>query len=126
MQRQPDDNNLPPGWVRSTVGEVGGLRLGRQRSPDKQSGRYPTKYIRAGNITSDGLDLSDVLEMDFDPGEKESFALRPRRLAGPLGAAGHAARAVTTRSTCHPCGISISNASPRSTEHTSGSSAAVL
>ena len=53
------------------------MRLGRQRSPNKQTGRFATKYLRAANITSEGLDLSDVLEMDFTPAERKAFALRP-------------------------------------------------
>jgi type I restriction enzyme S subunit len=52
------------------------VRLGRQRSPDKQSGRFTTKYLRAGNITPSGLNLSNVLEMDFTPVEREIFTLQ--------------------------------------------------
>ena len=50
---------LPPGWCWSKVGEVGEVRLGRQRSPQNRAGKYPTKYLRAANITWNGLDLSD-------------------------------------------------------------------
>ena len=59
----------------ATVAEVGFVRLGRQRSPSKQTGRYSTKYIRAANITSQGLDLQDVLEMDFTPDERREYVL---------------------------------------------------
>jgi type I restriction enzyme S subunit len=58
------------------VSRVGVVRLGRQRSPDKHTGRFPTKYLRAANITPAGLDLSDVLEMDFTPAEREVYTLR--------------------------------------------------
>ena len=67
---------LPPNWTRARVCEVGSLRLGRQRSPDKHTGRHSTKYLRAKNLTSTGLDLSDVFEMDFTPSERETFMLR--------------------------------------------------
>lgn len=60
----------------TTVGTVGAVRLGRQRSPDKHTGRFATKYLRAANITSDGLDLSEVLEMDFTPTEREVYSLK--------------------------------------------------
>lgn len=47
-----------------------------ERSPDKQSGRHTTKYLRAGNITPAGLNLTNLLEMDFTPAERAIFALR--------------------------------------------------
>lgn len=65
----------PPGWIKVTVAEVGEVRLGRQRSPDKHTGRFVTKYLRAANITVQGLNLDDVLEMDFTPAEREVFRL---------------------------------------------------
>lgn len=68
---------LPPGWCWITVGEAGEVRLGRQRSPKNRSANHPTKYIRAANITWDGLDLSDVLDMEFKPKEQETYRLRP-------------------------------------------------
>lgn len=70
------EGNLPNGWARRRIDETGAVRLGRQRSPDKQSGRYTTKYLRAGNITPAGLNLVDILEMDFTPAERAIFTLR--------------------------------------------------
>jgi type I restriction enzyme S subunit len=52
------------------------VQLGRQRSPKNVSKNHPTKYIRAANITEHGIDVSDVLEMEFSPAERERFALR--------------------------------------------------
>lgn len=60
----------------ATVGDVGTVRLGRQRSPETESGRFPTPYLRAANVTSAGVDTSDVLHMDFTPAEREVFGLR--------------------------------------------------
>jgi type I restriction enzyme S subunit len=68
---------IPPGWARASVGEVGDVRLGRQRSPKNRSAEFPTKYVRAANITWNGLDLSDVLDMDFRPSELASYRLQP-------------------------------------------------
>lgn len=67
---------LPDGWTWACVEQLGEVQLGRQRSPKNVSKEYPTKYIRAANITERGLDLSDVLEMEFSPAERERFALR--------------------------------------------------
>lgn len=70
-------HELPKGWCRARVAELGEVRLGRQRSPKNRSNRYPTKYVRAANITWNGLALSDVLEMEFRPTEREIYLLRP-------------------------------------------------
>ncbi len=67
---------LPKGWAWASVEQLGDVQLGRQRSPKNVSKNYPTKYIRAANITERGIDVSDVLEMEFSPAERERFALR--------------------------------------------------
>ena len=58
---------LPAGWAICRINDVGSVQLGRQRSPAKRSNNYPTKYIRAANITWNGLQLDDVLDMEFTP-----------------------------------------------------------
>ena len=76
---QPDTTDLPElpqGWVWASVEQLGDVQLGRQRSPDKVGGVSPTPYIRAANVTEAGVDLSDVLEMDFSETEKQTFALK--------------------------------------------------
>ena len=76
---QPDTSELPKlpaGWVWASVEQLGHVQLGRQRSPSKIGKANPTPYIRAANITENGVDLSDVLEMDFSETEKETFALK--------------------------------------------------
>lgn len=72
---EPRDR-LPENWLLSEVGSVGEVRLGRQRSPDKHTGRHTTPYVRAANIRPDGLDLSDLATMDFTPEERLTFGLR--------------------------------------------------
>ncbi len=68
--------SLPKGWVWASVDQIGEIQLGRQRSPDKLTGTNPTKYIRAANITEQGINFSDVLEMDFDAAERARFSLK--------------------------------------------------
>lgn len=70
-------NDLPSCWRWARVDEVGAVRLGRQRSPSQQSGPSQTKYLRAGNIGEDGLDLVDVYQMDFSEAEIRRYALIP-------------------------------------------------
>lgn len=92
-------HGLPDSWVLARVDAVGAVRVGRQRTPDRMSGREATPYIRAGNITGDGLDLSDVLEMDFNEEEREIYALRPGDvvLAEASGSASHVGRPAVWR-----------------------------
>ena len=74
----PDTSDLPTlpeGWVWATLAQLGEVRLGRQRSPKRATGPNMRPYLRAANVTWDGLDLSDVKEMDFTPAEYETYGL---------------------------------------------------
>ena len=66
---------LPAGWNWIQASEIGDVQLGRQRSPKNRSAQFPTPYLRAANITESGLDLSDVLEMEFKPTERARYRL---------------------------------------------------
>ncbi len=69
--------DLPEEWRAVPAEAIGGVQLGRQRSPKNLSKDYPTKYIRAANITESGLALDDILEMEFSPQERKTFTLQP-------------------------------------------------
>lgn len=69
--------DLPSGWKWSTVGEVADVQLGRQRSPQHHQGPNMHPYVRAANVTWQGMHLDDVKEMDFTPAEAQRFALEP-------------------------------------------------
>ena len=74
----PDTSALPDppeGWVWAVLSSIGEVRLGRQRSPKRATGPYMRPYLRAANITWDGLNLTDVKEMDFNPNEYETYRL---------------------------------------------------
>ena len=68
---------LPRSWKVSRIGEAGEVKLGRQRSPKYQSGKFSKPYLRVANVFDDKLDLSDVLEMDFDESDFQTYSLRP-------------------------------------------------
>lgn len=53
------------------------VALGRQRSPQHESGPNMTRYLRAANVQDGELDLRDVKEMNFEPAEQRLFSLRP-------------------------------------------------
>lgn len=67
---------LPQGWAEATVGEVAEVRLGRQRSPKRATGDRMRPYLRAANVTWQGLALGDVKEMDFTASESVTYELR--------------------------------------------------
>ena len=71
-----DLRELPVGWAWASLSLIGQVRLGRQRSPKRATGPHMRPYLRAANVTWDGLDLSDVKEMDFSPKEFDTYRLR--------------------------------------------------
>ena len=67
---------LPEGWVWVRVGDIGEVRLGRQRSPKRAVGPNMCQYMRAANVTWEGLNLTDIKSMDFTPEEQEIYRLK--------------------------------------------------
>jgi type I restriction enzyme S subunit len=68
---------LPPKWVRAPLASIAEVQLGRQRSPKNHFGPNMKPYLRAANVTWDGLALDDVKEMHFSPKEVATFRLAP-------------------------------------------------
>lgn len=66
----------PSGWVTTELRDIAEVRLGRQRSPDNVKGDHQRPYIRAANVTWDGLALDDVKEMNFEPHEFSIYELK--------------------------------------------------
>lgn len=96
---------MPDGWTLVKVSDAGAVRLGRQRSPDQMWGAFPTRYIRAANITPSGLNLDDLLEMNFTPTEREVFGLMVGDvlLTEASGSASQVGRAAIWRGQVQPC-----------------------
>ena len=67
---------LPDSWTWANVDQLGEVRLGRQRSPKNHQGAHMRPYLRAANATWSGVDLSDVMEMNFEPEEFEVYRLQ--------------------------------------------------
>lgn len=59
-----------------SVRAYAGVVLGRQRSPEYDTGPWMTPYLRAANVKDGVLDLSDVKEMNFDPPERARYSLQ--------------------------------------------------
>ena len=94
---------LPSNWRWVSVGTVGDVALGRQRSPGNHTGRHATKYVRAANITPHGLDLTDLLEMDFTPAETFAFKVNDVLLTEASGSGAHVGRAALWKGEVDGC-----------------------
>ncbi|MFV2108375.1 restriction endonuclease subunit S [Micromonospora sp. LOL_015] len=70
-------SDLPRGWEWAALNEIAEVRLGRQRSPKNHSGTHMRPYLRAANVSWDGLKLDDVKEMNFTDDELETYRLLP-------------------------------------------------
>jgi type I restriction enzyme S subunit len=70
-----NDRSLPDGWNRLRLADFAQVRLGRQRSPVHAQGLHMKPYVRAANVTWNGIDISDVKEMNFTPKEQETYRL---------------------------------------------------
>jgi Type I restriction modification DNA specificity domain len=67
------------------------ITMGRQRAPQYAMGPYMTPYLRSANVGYGTLDLTDVLEMNFDPKEREVFGLVPGDVLVSEGSASQSA-----------------------------------
>lgn len=67
--------SIPYTWQWLRCDEVGGVGLGRQRSPKNHQGPDMRSYIRSANITWQGINTTDVKEMNFDEVDFERFRL---------------------------------------------------
>jgi type I restriction enzyme S subunit len=85
--------------------DVAAVRLGRQRSPKNHFGPTMRPYLRAANVTWHGIDLHDVKEMNFTPGEAEIYQLQPGDvlLAEASGSASEVGKPVIWRGEIEGC-----------------------
>lgn len=67
----------PPGWIIARLDQLAHVQLGRQRSPKNHIGPHMRSYLRAANVTWEGLALGDVKQMNFEPVEFERYRLEP-------------------------------------------------
>lgn len=67
---------IPNGWASCILSEIAEVRLGRQRSPKQEKGDHLRPYMRAANVTWQGMSLHDVKEMNFTPSEAVIYELK--------------------------------------------------
>ncbi|WP_199561851.1 hypothetical protein [Micromonospora deserti] len=80
-----------PGAQAVRADEAFEITMGRQRAPKYAAGPYMTPYLRSANVGYGTLDLIDVLEMNFDPKEREVFGLVPGDVLVSEGSASQSA-----------------------------------
>ena len=71
-----DPSVNPMKWPVYTIGDLGRVQLGRQRTPIYQTGQYSHPYLRVANVFENRIDISDVLTMDFNQKDFEQYQLK--------------------------------------------------
>ena len=64
------------GWPISRFRDVCVCRLGKMLDAKRQTGAHPKPYLRNANVQWGRFNLTEVLEMDFDPKDQVTFRLR--------------------------------------------------
>ena len=64
------------GWTQVCFGDICESRLGKMLDSKKQTGNHKRKYLRNANLKWDYFDLTDLLEMDFNEKDRETFNLK--------------------------------------------------
>ena len=69
--------DLPFGWVEKTLDEVAVTQLGRMLSASRETGEHPKPYLRNRDVQWGHINVTNLPVMDFSPGDKARFFLRP-------------------------------------------------
>lgn len=71
----PEDGELPEGWVYLPLGELATLSLGKMLDRKQFTGMHPVPYLRNINVRWDRFDLGDLQEMDITPAQLDRVSL---------------------------------------------------
>lgn len=63
-------------WPLVPLGRVADVQLGKMLSPKAKTGTTSFPYLRNVNVQWGRIDLSDLVEMDFDEDERRKFSLK--------------------------------------------------
>lgn len=66
----------PKGWKKTPFGDVCPTRLGKMLDAKQQTGQNTRCYLRNANVQWFHIDVTDLLEMDFDADARETFRLQ--------------------------------------------------
>ena len=71
-----DPATNPKGWEIVAFSKACESRLGKMLDAKQQTGEHRRPYLRNANVLWGRFDLSNMLEMDFNPKDRKEFALR--------------------------------------------------
>jgi type I restriction enzyme S subunit len=74
-QKQTEIGPVPKSWEIVRLGDAFDTQLGKMLSQKAHVGNDPKPYLRNKNVQWGRIDLSDMLQMDFNEREKEKFLL---------------------------------------------------
>ncbi|WP_327704714.1 restriction endonuclease subunit S [Streptomyces decoyicus] len=69
--------DVPVDWRIGAVSHYFEVELGKMLNQDRVSGSHVRPYLRVANVQWDHIDVSELATMNFPPGEKERYSLRP-------------------------------------------------
>ena len=68
-------SDVPPGWTVEALGDVAVIQGGIQKQPKRAPSINKHPFLRVANVTSAGLDLSDVHSVELFDGELSRYRL---------------------------------------------------
>lgn len=98
---------LPKKWAWVRIDSVGRVQLGKQLTQERRPADRLLPYLRAANITAQGLDLSDLHEMALSAAEIERYALAKGDviLTEASGSASHVGKSAVWHAAISLCAI---------------------
>lgn len=76
-QKQTDIGPVPESWEVMTLGDIFHTQLGKMLSQKAHGGQTPKPYLRNKNVQWGRIDVTDLLEMDFNERELAKHRLLP-------------------------------------------------
>jgi type I restriction enzyme S subunit len=76
-QKQTEIGPMPESWDMVKLAEVVDTQLGKMLSQKAHIGNDPKPYLRNKNLQWGQIDITDLLEMNFDKREQAKFMLQP-------------------------------------------------
>lgn len=69
--------SVPEEWSIHSIGRKFEVQLGKMLAPDRVSGAHERPYLRNTNVQWDRIDTTDLLTMNFPPGEQTRYRVLP-------------------------------------------------
>lgn len=70
-------SDVPSSWTVQPLGRRFDIQLGKMLAPDRVAGNHLRPYLRNTNVQWDRIDTTDLLYMNFPPGERVRYEVLP-------------------------------------------------